>query len=54
MEVKVSVYLNKRVFVMAIDRSKAVSMLQFFFICAFVVSYVVSVLSLFVPRHSLL
>ena len=42
--VKFSVYLNRRVFVMSTDRSKAVSLLQFFFVRASVVSYVAFVL----------
>ena len=45
MVVKFSVYLNRRVFVMSTDRSKAVSLLQFFFVRASVVSY----MALFCP-----
>ena len=65
---KFSIYLNRRIFVMnkstrfptdsskafPTDSSKAVSLLQNFILCAYVVSYMAFVFSLFIPRsHSL-
>ena len=61
---KFSIYLNRRVFVMGlsgvtyflphVEQKGAVVLLQFFFVCASVVSYVAFVLSLFVPHLSFL
>ena len=50
--VKFLIYLNRLVLVMSTDCSKAVPLLQFFILCASMVSYVTFILSLFVPQLS--